>query len=216
MQYIGHLDILRFFQKANRRAGVNIAYTQGFSPHQILSFASPLGIGMTSRGEYLDAFLDGDASRADLMEKLNAQMPEGMRIEDIKLIRDETRHSNAMSLVTAASYILRPREAFKDIDLKACLEKYYQSDSLIAVKETKKSSQETDIKPLIYELRLTDEGLYMLIKTGSENNLKPELVMTCLTGIECDRINTEIERIDMYGKGEDGELVSLNDMGELF
>lgn len=65
MKFIGHLDVMRFFQKAIRRAGIPIAYTEGFSPHQIMSFAAPLGVGLTSDGEYLDivcrdeAFLPG-------------------------------------------------------------------------------------------------------------------------------------------------------------
>ena len=54
MKFIGHLDVMRYFQKVNRRADVDIAYSGGFSPHQIMSFASPLGLGLTSEGEYLD------------------------------------------------------------------------------------------------------------------------------------------------------------------
>ena len=51
MKYIGHLDMMRFFQKAIRRAGIDVAYSEGFSPHMIMSFAYPLGVGMTSSGE---------------------------------------------------------------------------------------------------------------------------------------------------------------------
>ena len=54
MIYIGHLDIMRYFQKALRRADVDLAYTQGYNPHPILSFAAPLGVGITSCGEYAD------------------------------------------------------------------------------------------------------------------------------------------------------------------
>lgn len=54
MKYIGHLDMMRFFQKAIRRAGIDVRYSEGFSPHQIMSFAAPLGVGMESRGEYMD------------------------------------------------------------------------------------------------------------------------------------------------------------------
>ena len=54
MKFIGHLDIMRYFQKSMRRADINIAYSEGFSPHQIMSFAAPLGVGITSDGEYLD------------------------------------------------------------------------------------------------------------------------------------------------------------------
>ena len=54
MRFVGHLDIMRYFQKAMRRAKIDICYSEGFSPHQIMSFASPLGVGITSDGEYLD------------------------------------------------------------------------------------------------------------------------------------------------------------------
>ena len=54
VRFIGHLDVMRFFQKAIRRAGIDVAYSGGFSPHQIMSFAAPLGVGLTSEGEYVD------------------------------------------------------------------------------------------------------------------------------------------------------------------
>lgn len=54
MKFIGHLDMMRYFQKAMRRADIDIKYSEGFSPHQIMSFAAPLGVGITSDGEYLD------------------------------------------------------------------------------------------------------------------------------------------------------------------
>lgn len=54
MKFIGHLDCMRFFQKAIRRAKLDVAYSKGYSPHQLMSFASPLGVGATSDGEYID------------------------------------------------------------------------------------------------------------------------------------------------------------------
>ena len=54
LRFIGHLDVMRYFQKVMRRADVNIRYSEGFSPHQIMSFAAPLGVGLTGSGEYLD------------------------------------------------------------------------------------------------------------------------------------------------------------------
>ena len=51
MKFIGHLDVMRYFQKAMRRAHIDICYSEGGSPHQIRSFAAPLGLGITSAGE---------------------------------------------------------------------------------------------------------------------------------------------------------------------
>ena len=53
MKFIGHLDIMRYFQKAIRRAEIPIVFTEGFSPHMVMSFASPLGVGIESEGEYM-------------------------------------------------------------------------------------------------------------------------------------------------------------------
>ena len=59
MKFIGHLDVMRYFQKAIRRSDVEICYSGGFSPHQIMSFAAPLGVGITSNGEYVDIEVSG-------------------------------------------------------------------------------------------------------------------------------------------------------------
>ena len=59
MKFIGHLDCMRFFQKAIRRAKLDVAYSKGYSPHQLMSFASPLGVGVTSDGEYIDGLTSG-------------------------------------------------------------------------------------------------------------------------------------------------------------
>lgn len=53
MRFIGHLDIMRFFQKVMRKSALPVKYSEGFSPHQIMSFASPLGMGIEGLGEYL-------------------------------------------------------------------------------------------------------------------------------------------------------------------
>ena len=54
MKFIGHLDVMRYFQKAIRRAELDVCYSNGFHPHQVMSFAAPLGVGLTSDGEYVD------------------------------------------------------------------------------------------------------------------------------------------------------------------
>ena len=69
IKFIGHLDVMRYFQKAIRRADIDIKYSEGFSPHQILSFAQPLSVGATSDGEYLDMTVNSMVIRAIIMIK---------------------------------------------------------------------------------------------------------------------------------------------------
>ena len=74
MRFIGHLDVLRYFQKAFRRAQIPVSYSQGFSPHQILSFTSPLGIGLTSDAEYLDMELEECPHPEEMVAWMNTAM----------------------------------------------------------------------------------------------------------------------------------------------
>ena len=77
LKYIGHLDLMRFFQKAFKRAGVDVAYSQGFSPHQLMSFAAPLALGVTSEGEYFDAELKFNVMLTDVNQII------GSAVEDL-------------------------------------------------------------------------------------------------------------------------------------
>ena len=62
VKFVGHLDTMRYFQKAIRRADIDICYSEGYSPHMIMSFASPLGLGLESDGEYMDIRINGSIS----------------------------------------------------------------------------------------------------------------------------------------------------------
>ena len=109
-RFIGHLDIMRYFQKAFRRAEIDIAYSEGFSPHQIMAFSAPLGIGLESDGEYMDVVLNSCISLSDLKSRLNAQMAEGIEILSAKYLAEKT--ANAMASVAAAGYYVFLRDHF--------------------------------------------------------------------------------------------------------
>ena len=104
MRFVGHLDIMRYFQKAMRRADIDIAYSEGFSPHQIMSFAAPLGVGITSDGEYLDIETAGAVSTKDAVRRLNGAMAEGMEVVEYAALRQDAK--KAMTAVAAADYFV--------------------------------------------------------------------------------------------------------------
>ena len=74
MKFVGHLDTMRYFQKAIRRAELPVAFSGGYSPHMIMSFAAPLGVGTTSMGEYFDMELTEKVPTAEIEDRLNAVM----------------------------------------------------------------------------------------------------------------------------------------------
>lgn len=88
MKFIGHLDMMRYFQKCMRRAEIDIAYSEGFSPHQIMSFAAPLGVGVTSDGEYLDIEARSTLSSEESLRALNEVMAEGVEIVSYRRLKE--------------------------------------------------------------------------------------------------------------------------------
>ena len=221
MKFIGHLDIMRYFQKAIRRAGIDIAFSEGFSPHMIMSFAAPLGVGITSTGEYFDMEVNTATNSEDMKKRLNAAMVEGMRILSIKKV-DDGKASKAMSLVAAADYLVtfRPgQESLRDIFLEH-LADFCGREQLLIWKKTKKSEKEIDIRPFIYEMRREGESIFLKLAAGSANNTKPELVMEAFAGylsISVPAYAFEVHRMETYGEIQaEGRqvFVSLEGLGE--
>ena len=175
MKFIGHLDIMRYFQKAIRRAEIPIAFTSGYSPHMIMSFANPLGVGLTSDGEYFDIELTESIASKEAVRRLNEQMVDGMEIVSFVQIPDDKK-SKGMSIVAGADYLSSVKNGSLPEDLAEKLEAFYAQNEICVVKKTKKSEKEVDIRPMIYKLECRDGKIYMRVAAGSVQNLKPELV----------------------------------------
>lgn len=219
LKFIGHLDVQRFFQKAVRRAEIDVAYTTGFSPHQIMSFASPLGIGLESNGEYIDMEVHTFTGSNDTVARLNAVSAEGIEILSAKVLPADA--GNAMASVAAAGYTVRFREGREpSFDWKGQLAAFYAKSSIPIIKETKKSTMEIDLKPGIYELRVDDDSIYMLLDASSSGNIKPGMVMDAFMKENHDALKENallITREETYtniGSLEEPDFVPLDAIGE--
>lgn len=219
LRFIGHLDIMRLFQKAIRRAKLDVAYSKGFSPHQIISFAAPMPLGMTSEGEYFDGDFVSVTSTQDMLDRLNSTMPEGVKVLDIVQLDEGARPS--MSVVTASDYyIYKNDECENDYlhKLSGALDSFIAQDTIEIMKKTKTKEEMSDIKPGIYKLEKKDDGIYMLLASGSVLNLKPELVVEALCkylGLEYNRYDYMFHRLETY-MGEKDNLKSLIEAGNRF
>lgn len=220
-KFVGHLDIMRYFQKAMRRADVDIRYSEGFSPHQVMSFAAPLGVGLTGNGEYMDIEVNSTKDSSTMINQLNEVMADGIRVVSYRKLPDTSK--TAMSLVAAADYTLTFRDAAMPDDLDAFfneLEAFYRQEQILILKKTKKSEKEMDIRPLIYDLHRKEDAIFMQVSTGSTDNLKPELVMEAYyqsKGMTTPEFAFQIQREEVYGYAETDEerrLVPLEDLGE--
>lgn len=217
MKFIGHLDVMRYFQKAMRRAEIPIAFTKGFSPHMIMSFAQPLGIGLTSDGEYFDIEVEEYIDPKDAIKRLNETMVEGMEVSNFVYISDEKKLSG-MTITAAADYYVYPLISIKSSedhleipeDWPEKVAEFMNQDSIIVLKKTKKSEKEVDIRPMIYDMKIQDHAIYLYLATGSEQNLKPDLVMeTFLKFIGAD-IPMHYHRLNVYARNDKEELLPLD------
>lgn len=220
MKFVGHLDIMRYFQKAMRRADVDICYSEGFSPHQIMSFAAPLGVGLTSAGEYLDIEVKSTDSSAEMLRRLNATMAEGIQVLSYKKLEDTAK--NAMSIVAAADYCLMfrdGREPEQPEEWFAGLNEFLQSETIPYLKKTKKGEREVDLKPLIYQSRIDDSRIFLQVSTGSTDNLKPEMVIDAYCrryGLTLAPHALQIHREEVYadiGDEQQRKLIPLEQLG---
>jgi len=232
--YIGHLDVLRTFQKIFRRAGIPLAYSKGFSPHPIMSFAMPLGLGLSSEGEYLDveiedtavvdekAFPSGEGGprpkavvdEVSLLSALRAATSAELPVYSLRVLPEGS--GNAMASVGRAVYRLQVPEICREA-LSAAADSLLQKGSLPIEKKTKTQTVEMDLRPCIHELIMKEVGsltmLFMTLSAGSKASVKPELVWEALlkeAGLSPEIRPVSIRRLDI--QTEDG--VSLGAIGE--
>lgn len=227
MKFIGHLDVMRYFQKAIRRADIDIKYSEGFSPHQIMSFASPLSVGIESTGEYLDIEVNTLSSTKEIMDALNHTMVEGIHILSVKILPDSVK--NAMASVAAAKYQItflkvKSGKVFPIDDMEQKLALFYAQEQIPVTKITKKNIMELDLKPAIYELQIENTSnspvLSMLVNASSSGNIKPTMVLEAFFDfchIPLSPYSYQITRVETYTdiakEGEARNLVALEAVG---
>ena len=221
VKFIGHLDIMRYFQKAIRRAGIDVTYSTGFSPHQVMSFAAPLGVGHYSNGEYLDIEVNSHQGRQNMIDRLNGAMVPGIVIENIVALGDKA--GNAMASVAAAGYTLEWKEGYEvPADLEKQATAFFEQNSIMVTKQTKKSTLELDLKPGIYEMKSTKDSIYILVDASSSGNIKPTLLLEAFyefIGKEFEPLAIQITREETYtdiGNNGNRNLVPLDAVGEDF
>lgn len=208
MQYIGHLDLMRYFQKAVTRAKIPVAYSAGFNPHQIMSFAAPLGLGITSDGEYFDMDTTEDVDTEELVKNLDACMVDGMKVISANVLSDTAKPS--MSLVAACDYVIRPKD--ESLDLSP-FSNWDKEAEYLMLKKTKKSENTIDIKPLIYSLKLCDGCIKTQLASGSAANLKPAEMMNVLASklLGLDGNAFYYHRTEIYARNKEGSLIALSE-----
>ena len=207
---------MRYFQKAFRRSGIDIAYTEGFSPHPVMSFAAPLGVGLESDGEYLDVELNTPENMEEVKYKLNEQMAEGMEVLSAVVLPEKSK--NGGHRITFRNEFTPP-EGWQE-----AVERFLAKEKIMVEKQTKKSMMEIDLKPAIYDFRLSSyqekDCLYLMVNASSAGNVKPAMVVEALfreQELPFDPAWLMVTREDTYlnrGTESEPEFVPMDGQGK--
>ncbi len=183
LRFISHLDQQRLFQRAFRRAGLNIAHSNGFNPHPKLSFALAMSVGLMSDSEYGDVVLTRDIDLMEFTKRLNAALPEGLKVVEARRI-PQGKTSLSASLTDSRYRIdVALEDGMDEASLSDILNTYKSLDEVILEKRNKKGKLvPKNIRPFIQDIRVLSiqEGnaeLELRLKYLEQQSVKPELVL---------------------------------------
>ena len=203
MSWFSHLDLQNTMQRALRRARLPVAYSQGFNPHVLTSFATALSVGCQSRGEVMEVEMAGEISPEEFAEKLNACLPDGLKVRRCALVPDSA--PALMAKVAEAGYDITAPDA----DLTQAVEAFSKAEEVMVEKRSKTKTRLVNIRPMVHEITCAFDGkdsrLSMVLEQTNANALKVELVMQALAPEQEFRF----VRTALYAAGSDGAREEL-------
>lgn len=203
MSWFSHLDLQNTMQRALRRARLPVAYSQGFNPHVLTSFATALSVGCQSRGEVMEVEMAGEISPEEFAEKLNACLPDGLKVRRCAPVPDSA--PALMAKVAEAGYDITAPDA----DLTQAVEAFLKAEEVMVEKRSKTKTRLVNIRPMVHEITCAFDGkdsrLSMVLEQTNANALKVELVMQALAPEQEFRF----VRTALYAAGTDGAREEL-------
>ena len=193
LRYIGHLDLHRLWERAMRRAGLPISYSQGFHPQPKISLAAALPLGFSSRNEVLDVRLNEDIATEDISARLTDNLPPDIKVLDVQEV--DERLPAMQTLVLSAAYDVHLTEPVDGSELKRRVEALMQTESLIRERRGKTY----DLRPLIEMLSIITQAdgkawLKMTLAAREGATGRPEEVLAALE-IEAETARVERTRL---------------------
>ena len=192
--YIGNLDLLTLWERAARRAGLALAYSQGFHPQPKIQFAAPLPLGFSSRCEIIEIRLSQVVDLAALQPRLAAALPAGIDILAVEAT--EAQAPALQTRVRAAEYEVTVSEGFAGPELRRRIETLLGAKSAVR----KRRNKEYDLRPLIEELKIVPDSnsktmrLRMRLKALEGATGRPDEVLDAL-GVKRDLVKIERTRL---------------------
>lgn len=201
IKYVSHLDINRCMQRALKRSGLPVWYTQGFNPHPFITFALPLSLGFESEYECMDFRLTKQMEFKDIKKKLSKVMPKGIKILDIHYPINKSRE------IDSALYKITFKTENSAL-VKDNLKKLLTEEHIYVDKKTKSGMNTEDLKPNILHCKIDEKkkSVSLKLKLPAGNTMyNPNLLIDVFEKENSDIIKfIKVKRMALYTK--DGNL----------
>lgn len=157
LRYTGHLDLHKLWERAARRAGLPLAYSQGFHLQPKMNMAAALPLGFSSRCEVMDVKLESEIPLEGLRERLNETLPSGVQVLQVEQV--DERAPALQTQVVSAEYEVALADPSTSLrvdgsDLKRRIDSVMESESIPRTRRGKSY----DLRPLILELKVMESG----------------------------------------------------------
>lgn len=201
--WISHLDLMRVFQRAFRRAGMLLRHSQGYTPHAYVSILLPMSVGVSSQCEVLDYELDpGDTTpEAEIPAKLNACLPAGIRILASYESEKKAGKLGFLQARLDLEYDCGNAPACRD-----AIAALFQRPSLLLTRKTKRGEAEVDLLPMLRRFDLTVAGDHLLqadcLVCAQDPALNPQLLLNAIAHYLPDAAPSfaKIHRVEIFDR----------------
>ncbi len=182
LKFISHLDLMRCWERALRRAQVPLAYSEGFTPHPRISLGVPLALGVTSEAELMDVNLTRWVSPHWFSSGVAQQLPDGLKI--IAVVAVALTLPSLQSAVRLAEYRVELESALSSADMKAKIESFLSLAELPWRHQRDTGERKYDLRALVEDIRIDSwddrKTLGMTLKCDSSGSGRPEQVAMAL------------------------------------
>lgn len=182
VKYITHLDLMRFWERALRRANVPIAYSEGFSPHAQISLAAPLPVGTTSEAELMDVFLAERITPKSLLSDVSSQLPPDMRAVSAEEVGLGLPALQADVRFAEYDVDVEPPDGG---DAREAVVRFLAADAIPWEHRREDQVRSYDIRSFVDTIEVVQAdgiatGLHMRLKNDSSGSGRPEQVVLAL------------------------------------
>ena len=204
IKYISHLDLVKAFEYALRRAKTPVAYSEGFNPRPKMSFGGAVGVGVSSDDERFIVELLEPVDASEIMNNLNSNLPSGLQVLSAESVPDGVKspvgklNASDFEITITTSDMPAVRELIASI---------LQSDDYKVTRAKANESKVVDIRPYIIDIKVSDnvDGSAVInasFKSTNSGGGRPQDIIQALCGTISDIQILDIKRIRQYEASE--------------